>query len=93
MIQVFDDGTQIEYNAAGDVVSYTDLSGAVRLPDTSIVNDFVNTIAQGFLGEVRRAFNPAPPAQAASAAGTRTNGLAQLALLALGGVLLYKLVS
>jgi hypothetical protein len=93
--QVFDDGTWVDYDDAGNPVKYADTGGNVYGPDTNVAKQYLSTLAGLGIQAIQRAINP-QPAPAASSAPAQPTGspvnLGALALLGVGGWLLTKLL-
>lgn len=93
--QVFDDGTWVDFDDAGNAVRYTDTSGNVYGPDTNVAKQYLSTLAGIGLTAIQRALNPQPAPAAVSAPAQPTASpvnIGALALLGLGAWLLTKLL-
>lgn len=94
MEQIFDDGSTIVTDSAGNVLRVTDSSGSVVSPDTSIFGDFARQMLGGASQAVRdylRTRNtPATTAAPAAIAGGMPSWVLPAAALGVGAWLLLK---
>lgn len=98
--EVFDDGTTLTTDAADNVVSFTDASGASFTPDKSVTQDYVSSfltsIAPGVTQALKNAFTPSVNTPAAGAPVAPVSPLASLlkfaplAALVFAGFKLFK---
>jgi hypothetical protein len=89
-VERFDDGTQLVTDATGRVLYYTDTAGNAYGPDTSVVNQLVNTVFTGINAAIQRGFAPntLPPTPAPAA--PQLGGLLLLVAAGVGLFLLLK---
>lgn len=98
MVQIFDDGTAIQTNAAGQVTAYTDLSGTVHTPDRSILSEFASTVFGSLGRAIEQRLNPGQaagfqPAATTGAASVTSSPVVMVALVVGAGFLVYKLLA
>jgi|CXWL01.1.fsa_nt_gi hypothetical protein len=94
--QVFDDGSRLDYDAAGNIVGGIDSSGApISTPGvngSAIIAQVVNLLGYGVRSAIDARYNATGQVSTAPAPNPAAQ-LPGLLLLALGALLVYKLAT
>jgi hypothetical protein len=91
--QIFDDGTEANFDGNGDPVSYVDTSGRTYTYDNSALTSFFSGALGTINAALRQRYVTQPAIQAQQqAAAFNSSQLVGIAALGLGGFLLLKLV-
>lgn len=85
--QTFDDGTVVNYDASGNVVSFTSPGDTVpTAPDSSIWSSFTSTLSAGLNLKLEQALGLVPTPSSAPAATSSLAASSFTSLLVWGGI-------